>query len=67
MTGAGRGIGRGYALALAEAGARVVVSDLGCNPDGRGGSQEPAEAVVDEIQAAGGEAIAHLGDISKRA
>ena len=67
VTGAGRGIGRSYALALAKAGARVVVNDFGGDSDGRGGSPHAAESVVAEILAAGGEAIAHTEDIAKRA
>jgi NAD(P)-dependent dehydrogenase (short-subunit alcohol dehydrogenase family) len=53
VTGAGRGIGRAYALALAERGARVVVNDLGAQVDGNGADQEPADSVVEEIRARG--------------
>lgn len=67
VTGAGRGIGRAYALALAKEGARVVVNDFGGDSEGRGGSRQPADAVVEEIRAAGGEAVAHTEDIAKRA
>ncbi|ADL00076.1 SDR family NAD(P)-dependent oxidoreductase [Brevundimonas subvibrioides] len=58
VTGAGGGLGREHALALAARGAKVVVNDLGVARDGSGSSHSPAEAVVAEIQALGGEAIA---------
>jgi len=58
VTGAGRGIGRSHALSLAEAGARVVVNDLGVSLAGEGDDASPAQEVVDEIVAAGGEAVA---------
>ena len=58
VTGAGRGIGREYALMLAEHGARVVVNDLGGGADGSGSSRSPAEEVVGEIRSRGGEAVA---------
>jgi NAD(P)-dependent dehydrogenase (short-subunit alcohol dehydrogenase family) len=58
VTGAGGGLGRCHALALARRGAKVVVNDLGGMRDGSGGSPEAALAVVEEIRAAGGEAIA---------
>jgi len=64
VTGAGAGLGRSHALALAERGARVVVNDLGGNVDGTGGSSAAAEAVVVEIEAAGGEAIANGANVS---
>jgi len=64
VTGAGRGLGRAHALALAAAGAKVVVNDLGVENDGRGGSSGPAHDVVEEIRAAGGEAIANGSDIA---
>ncbi len=58
VTGAGRGIGRGHALALAGAGARLVVNDLGGSLAGEGSDLTPAQQVVAEIEAAGGEAAA---------
>ena len=58
VTGSGGGIGKGYALELAKRGAKVVVNDLGGAVDGSGGSLSAAEAVVQEIQTAGGEAMA---------
>jgi NAD(P)-dependent dehydrogenase (short-subunit alcohol dehydrogenase family) len=64
VTGAGRGIGRGHALALAEAGARVVVNDLGATLAGEGTDATPAQSVVNEIVAAGGEAVANYDDVS---
>lgn len=64
VTGAGRGIGREHALALAAAGARVVVNDIGTALNGEGASQTPAEEVVAEIVAAGGQAIANADDIA---
>lgn len=63
VTGAGRGLGRAHALALARRGARVCVNDTGAELDGSGGSPDPAEAVVAEIRAAGGEAIADLNSV----
>jgi NAD(P)-dependent dehydrogenase (short-subunit alcohol dehydrogenase family) len=64
ITGAGGGIGRGYALAFANQGAKVVVNDRGGSRDGTGASAGAAQAVVDEIVAAGGEAVANTDDIS---
>jgi NAD(P)-dependent dehydrogenase (short-subunit alcohol dehydrogenase family) len=64
ITGAGRGIGREYALMLAAHGAKVVVNDLGGARDGTGNSIGPAQEVVDEITKAGGEAIANGDDVS---
>src|SRR5256885_15702787 len=56
VTGAGRGIGRSHAVALANAGAKVVVNDLGAGVAGEGADLGPAEQVVEEIRAAGSEA-----------
>lgn len=64
VTGAGRGIGRGEALALAEAGAAVIVNDLGVERDGLGSNAGPAQAVAAEIVAAGGRAVADTTDIT---
>ena len=66
VTGAGGGLGRQHALLLAQHGARVVVNDLGGNLDGTG-SGDAADAVVEEIRAAGGTAIANKGSVSDRA
>ena len=63
VTGAGRGLGREYALMLAEHGAKVVVNDFGGARDGTGGDAGPAQQVVDEIVAAGGEAVANGADV----
>lgn len=64
ITGAGRGIGREHALAFAREGARVVVNDLGADVNGEGADATPAQQVVEEIRAAGGEAIVNGDDIS---
>jgi len=64
ITGAGRGIGREHALLFAAEGAKVVVNDLGGNLDGSTSTQSPAEQVVEEIRAAGGEAVANHDDIA---
>jgi NAD(P)-dependent dehydrogenase (short-subunit alcohol dehydrogenase family) len=65
VTGAGHGLGRSHALALAARGAKVVVNYLGGAKDGTGGSSEAAKAVVAEIEAAGGEAIANGANVAK--
>ncbi len=64
VTGAGGGLGRQHALALAARGAKVVVNDLGGTLDGNGGTPQAALAVVDEIRAAGGEAIANGASVT---
>ena len=65
VTGAGNGLGRAYALGLAAEGCKVVVNDLGVGTHGESGeSRGAAEKVVDEIRAAGGEAVADTGDVA---
>ena len=64
VTGAGRGIGRAIAMLLAREGARVLVNDVGAGLDGSGGDTGPAEAVVNEIKAARGEAVASTVSIA---
>src|SRR5690606_20673712 len=64
VTGAGNGLGRCHALGLAARGAKVVVNDLGGSVDGKGGSSDAAKAVVAEIEAAGGEAIANGANVT---
>ncbi|WP_327148635.1 SDR family oxidoreductase [Nocardia sp. NBC_01329] len=64
ITGAGRGIGRAHALAFAAEGAKVVVNDLGSTLSGESTAETPAEQVVSEIRAAGGEAIANGDDVA---
>jgi NAD(P)-dependent dehydrogenase (short-subunit alcohol dehydrogenase family) len=64
VTGAGNGLGRAHALGLASRGAKVVVNDFGGARDGSGGSLTPAQAVVEEIQKAGGVAMADGADVS---
>ncbi len=64
VTGAGGGIGRTYALDLARRGAQVVVNDLGGSVDGNGGEHTAAQKVVDEIVAAGGEAVPNYDSVS---
>lgn len=67
VTGAGGGLGREHALALAARGAKVVINDLGGARDGTGGSSAAAEAVVEEIKAAGGEAFANGASVTDAA
>ena len=64
VTGAGRGIGRSHAVELARQGARVVVNDIGAELDGTGGGLSPAQEVVEEIRAAGGEAVVNGDDVA---
>ena len=64
ITGAGRGLGRSYAVAFARAGAKVVVNDLGGSSAGVGADKTPAEEVVREILAMGGEAVVNTDDVS---
>jgi NAD(P)-dependent dehydrogenase (short-subunit alcohol dehydrogenase family) len=64
VTGAGRGVGRGIALAFAKAGAAVVVNDLGVNLAGEAGESSPAKEVADEINAAGGRAVANTDSVT---
>ena len=64
VTGAGGGLGRQHALELARRGAKVVINDLGGAMDGSGGNSEAAEAVVAEIKAMGGEAIANGSSVA---
>jgi NAD(P)-dependent dehydrogenase (short-subunit alcohol dehydrogenase family) len=63
VTGAGRGLGRAHALLLADRGAKVVVNDLGGSKEGEGKDAGPAKDVVQEIIAAGGEAVADTSDV----
>ncbi|HEY3207390.1 MAG TPA: SDR family NAD(P)-dependent oxidoreductase, partial [Gaiellaceae bacterium] len=64
VTGAGRGIGREHALALAGAGAKVVVNDLGGSLAGEGTDQRPAEEVAEEIRSTGGDAVADYENVA---
>lgn len=65
VTGAGRGIGRGHALRFATEGCKVVVNDIGASLDGEGRDDRVADAVVEQIRAAGGDAIASHHDVSQ--
>src|SRR5438067_224816 len=65
VTGAGGGIGRDFALAMARAGARVVVNDIGTSVKGEGASSAPAERVAQEIRAAGGSALANTESVAE--
>src|SRR5215813_15505112 len=67
ITGAGGGIGRAHALLFAQEGAKVIVNDLGGGRDGTGHGGAAAEKVVDEIRAAGGQAVPSFDDVSERA
>lgn len=67
VTGAGRGIGRDIALMMADKGGRVIVNDLGGAADGAGADATPAQEVVNEIRANGGEAVANFGNVAKAA
>src|SRR6185503_9704322 len=64
VTGAGGGIGREFALAMAANGARVVVNDVGASVSGEGRDAGPAQKVVDAIAAAGGEAVANNDSVA---
>lgn len=64
VTGAGGGLGRSHSLLLAKEGAAVVVNDLGGSRDGTGGGASMADGVVDEIKAAGGQAVANYGSVT---
>jgi len=67
ITGAGGGIGRDIALAMAREGAKVVVNDIGASVSGEGNDAGPAQAVVNEIKALGGEAVANTDSVSESA
>jgi NAD(P)-dependent dehydrogenase (short-subunit alcohol dehydrogenase family) len=65
VTGAGNGLGREHALTLARRGAKVVVNDVGATVHGDDGDHAPADRVVAEIRAQGGEAVAHHASIAE--
>ena len=65
VTGGGRGVGRAIAIAMAEAGAKIVVNDLGATLDGQASGEQPAQEVVATIAAAGGEAIVDGGSVAE--
>src|ERR1700751_5194429 len=64
ITGAGAGLGRSHALAMAARGAKVVVNDLGGRMDGTGAAKSAADSVVEEIKAAGGQAVANYDSVA---
>jgi NAD(P)-dependent dehydrogenase (short-subunit alcohol dehydrogenase family) len=67
VTGSGRGLGRAYAMAIAQQGAKVVINDLGCETDGTGSSHLPADQVTAEINQAGGVAVANYDSVTTSA
>jgi NAD(P)-dependent dehydrogenase (short-subunit alcohol dehydrogenase family) len=67
ITGAGRGMGRRHGLSMAERGAKIVVFDRGVDLDGSGSSDQPADEVVEEIKALGGDAVAFHGSVTDEA
>src|SRR6185503_12696193 len=64
VTGSGRGIGRGIAVALAKEGAKLVINDVGCDVNGRGGAGDPAAQVVNEIKALGSDAAPNYDSVA---